>query len=146
ADRPWGLWRYRELLPVADLERRVDLGEGGTPLIPLRRLAPAGIEVLVKEESFNPTGSFKARGMAMAVTRARELGVEGVELASAGNAAVAACAHAAAGALSPVPTPPAPGLRPRGALPPHTPAGIPARCRAFGAEVLLVGSTLVESR
>jgi len=133
--RPWGLWRYRELLPVRDFDRRVDLGEGATPLVPLRRLAPPGIEVLVKEESFNPTGSFKSRGMAMAITRARELGVEGVELASAGNAALAACAYAAAA-----------GIRARVAMPPDTPAGIPARCRAFGAEVLLVGSTLVESR
>jgi threonine synthase len=135
AGRSWGLWRYRELLPVADMARRVDLGEGGTPVIPLRRLAPHGVEALVKEESFNPTGSFKSRGMAMAVTRARELGVEGVELASAGNAALAACAYAAAA-----------GMHARVAMPPDTPAGIPARCRAFGAEVLLVGATLVESR
>src|SRR4051812_32081085 len=63
--RPWGLWRYRELLPVADLAQRVDLGEGGTPLVPLRRLAPPGVTVLVKEEAGNPTGSFKARGMAV---------------------------------------------------------------------------------
>jgi threonine synthase len=73
--------------------------------------------------------------MAMAMTRAVELGVEGVELASAGNAALAACAYAAAA-----------GISVRVAMPPDTPAGIPARCRAFGAEVLLVGATLVESR
>jgi threonine synthase len=133
--RPWTLWRYRELLPVADFAQRVDLGEGGTPLLRLRRLAPPGVEVLVKEEARNPTGSFKARGMAMAVSRARELGLPGVELASAGNAALAACAYAAAAAM------PA-----RVAMPADTPPAIPARCRAFGAEVLLAGSTLVESR
>ncbi len=133
--RPWCLWRYRELLPMADFEQRVDLGEGGTPLIPLRRLAPPGVEVLVKEEARNPTGSFKARGMALAISRARELGLPGVELASAGNAALAACAYAAAAAM------PA-----RVAMPADTPPAIPARCRAFGAEVLLVGATLVESR
>jgi len=135
ASRDRGLWRYRELLPVADFERRVDLGEGGTPLVPLRRLAPGGVVALVKEEAANPTGSFKARGMALAITRARELGISGVELASAGNAALAACAYAAAA-----------GLTARVAMPPDTPASIPARCRAFGAEVLLVGTTLVESR
>jgi threonine synthase len=134
-ERPWSLWRYRELLPVRDLGARVDLGEGGTPLVPLRRLAPAGIEVWVKEEAGNPTGSFKARGMAVAVTRARELGAEGLELASAGNAALALCAYAAAA-----------GLAARVAMPADTPPGIPARCRAFGAEVLLAGETLVESR
>ncbi len=135
ATRPWGLWRYRELLPLRDFARRVDLGEGGTPLVPLRRLAPPGVEVLVKEEAGNPTGSFKARGMAVAVSRARELGAPGVELASAGNAALAACAYAAAA-----------GLAARVAMPADTPGGIPARCRAFGAEVLLAGATLVESR
>lgn len=82
-DRPTGLWRYRELLPVRDASQRVDLGEGGTPLLPLRRAVPAGIEVLVKQEAANPTGSFKARGLAMAVTRARELGAPGVEIGRA---------------------------------------------------------------
>jgi threonine synthase len=135
ATRDRGLWRYRELLPVVDFARRVDLGEGGTPLVPLRRLAPGGIEALVKEEAGNPTGSFKARGMALAITRAHELGLAGVELASAGNAALAACAYAAAARMTA-----------RVAMPPDTPGAIPARCRALGAEVLLVGSTLVESR
>ena len=135
AERPWGLWRYRELLPARDPAAAVDLGEGGTPLARLRRRAPAGVEVWRKEEAGNPTGSFKARGMAVAVTRARELGAPGLELASAGNAALAACAYAAAA-----------GLPARVAMPVDTPAGIAARCRAFGAEVLLAGETLVESR
>jgi threonine synthase len=135
AARPWSLWRYRELLPVRDPAAAVDLGEGGTPLVPFRRRAPAGVEVWRKEEAGNPTGSFKARGMAVAVTRARELGAPGLELASAGNAALAACAYAAAA-----------GLPARVALPVDTPSGIAERCRAFGAEVLLAGETLVEAR
>jgi len=132
--RPWTLWRYRELLPVADPAAVCDLGEGGTPLVPLRRTAPAGVEVLLKEEGGNPTGSFKARGLSLAVNRARELGAPGVELPSAGNAALALSAFAAAA-----------GLPARLALPEDTPAVIADRCRLHGAEVLSGGRTLVEA-
>jgi threonine synthase len=132
--RPWTLWRYRELLPLADPDRRVDLGEGGTPLVPLGRSAPGGVEVLVKEEGGNPTGSFKARGLSLAVNRARELGAPGVELASAGNAALALTAYAAAA-----------GLPARVAVPDDTPATVVRRCRAHGAEVITGGATLVDS-
>ncbi len=134
AGRPWTLWRYRELLPVADPAAAVDLGEGGTPMIPLRRTAPAGVTVWVKDESGNPTGSFKARGLSLAVNRARELGAPGVELPSAGNAALALAAYAAAA-----------GLPARLALPADTPAVIAERCRLHGAEVLTGGRTLVEA-
>jgi threonine synthase len=133
-ERPWTLWRYRELLPLADPDRRVDLGEGGTPLVPLGRSAPGGVEVLVKEEGGNPTGSFKARGLSLAVNRARELGAPGVELASAGNAALALTAYAAAA-----------GLPARVAVPDDTPATLVRRCRAHGAEVITGGATLVDS-
>ncbi|HMB54880.1 MAG TPA: threonine synthase, partial [Thermoanaerobaculia bacterium] len=132
--RAWTLWRYRELLPLARPDERVDLGEGGTPLVPLSRLAPPGVEVLVKEEAGNPTGSFKARGLSLAVNRARELGAPGVELASAGNAALALTAYAAAA-----------GLPARVAVPTDTPATVVRRCRAHGAEVITGGRTLVES-
>ncbi len=132
--RPWTLWRYRELLPLSDFDRRVDLGEGGTPLIRLRRSNPPGIEVLVKDEAQNPTCSFKARGLSLAVNRARELGAPGVQLASAGNAALALTAYAAAA-----------GLRARVALPSDTPRTIFARCREHGAEVLDAPGTLVEA-
>lgn len=132
--RPWTLWRYRELLPMLDPDDVVDLGEGGTPLVPLRRLAPAGVEVLVKEEAGNPTGSFKARGLSLAVNRARELGAPGLELASAGNAALAIAAYGAAA-----------GLPVRLAVPVDTPALIAERCRLHGAEVILAGANLVES-
>jgi threonine synthase len=132
--RPWTLWRYRELLPVSRFEDRVDLGEGGTPLIRLRRMATDGIELLVKDEARNPTGSFKARGLSLAVNRARELGAAGVQLASAGNAALALTAYAAAA-----------GLRARVALPEDTPRTIEERCRAHGAEVLTSPGTLVDA-
>jgi threonine synthase len=134
AARPWTLWRYRELLPLADAAGRVELGEGGTPLVPLRRTAPAEVEVLIKDESANPTASFKARGLSLAVNRARELGAPGVQLPSAGNAALALTAFAAAA-----------GLPARVAVPEDTPAGIVERCRAFGAEVLTAPGTLVDA-
>jgi threonine synthase len=133
-ERPWTLWRYRELLPLKSFADRVDLGEGGTPLIRLRRLAPGGIEVLVKDEAQNPTGSFKARGLSLAVNRARDLGAPGVQLASAGNAALALTAYAAAA-----------GLCARVALPSDTPRAIFERCRQHGADVLDAPGTLVEA-
>src|ERR1700737_2963712 len=73
ADRPQSLWRYRELLPVRRPENVVSLGEVVTPLIPLTRLAKGG-EILVKDEGRLPTGSFKARGLGMAVSMAKEPG------------------------------------------------------------------------
>ncbi len=70
------LWRYREVLPLADTDERITLGEGFTPLLPVPRLgARAGLpRLLVKDESFNPTGSFKARGLSVAVSMAKALG------------------------------------------------------------------------
>lgn len=132
--RPWTLWRYRELLPVVDFHGRVDLGEGGTPVLRLRRLAPDGVRVFLKNEAGNPTGSFKDRGLSMAVNRARELGAPGIQLPSAGNAAVAAAAYAAAA-----------GLPCRVALPEDTPRTVRLRCRRFGADVIEAGGTLVEA-
>lgn len=134
AARPWSLWRYRELLPMADFDDRIDLGEGATPLFPLRRSPVPEIELLLKQEGGNPTGSFKDRGLSLAVNRARELGATGVELASAGNAALALSAYAAAA-----------GLPARVALPVCTPREVERRCRLLGAEVLCGGANLVES-
>ena len=134
AHRPWTLWRYRELLPVKDFDGRVDLGEGATPLVRLRRFGPEGIELWLKDESGNPTGSFKARGLSLAINRARELGAPGVQLASAGNAALALTAYAAAA-----------GLPARVAMPEDTPRTIFERCRDYGAEVLSGPGTLVEA-
>jgi len=134
ADRPWTLWRYRELLPIEDWSQRVELGEGGTPLVRLGRLFSSGAETWIKEEGGNPTGSFKARGLALAVSRARELGAPGVQLPSAGNAALAAAAYSAAASLPC-----------RIALPLDTPAEVASRCRLYGCEVLTGGKTLVEA-
>lgn len=97
------MWRYHELLPVRDERHILTLGEGMTPLLNAPRLAPAGFEqearILIKDEGQNPTGSFKARGMAAAVSRAFELGVSGVVTPTAGNAGAAMAAYAARGGL-----------------------------------------------
>ena len=88
------LWRYREVLPVEQDENIVSLGEGWTPILPAPRLAKlAGLrELFIKDESQNPTQSFKARGMAAAVSMAKELGAQKLAVPSAGNAAGALAA------------------------------------------------------
>lgn len=123
------LWRYAEVLPVRDPAHRIALGEGLTPLLDVPRLADAlGLErVWVKDEGQNPTGSFKARGLATAVSRARELGMEAIALPSAGNAGSAAAAYAAAGELAC-----------HVAVPEDTPRPILAEIRALGADLRLV--------
>ena len=96
--RPVGLWRWTELLPVRDPAFRLTLGEGAIPVLPLRRLGEhlGAPNLLVKTEGLNPTGSFKARGMAVAVARNRELGATRFVVPSAGNAGGALAAYAAA--------------------------------------------------
>jgi threonine synthase len=96
--RPPGMYRFRELTPLADGEAPVTLGEGGTPLLALPRLAAhLGLRhVWGKDEGQNPTGSFKARGLGMAITKARTLGARGFIIPSAGNAGGAAAVYAAA--------------------------------------------------
>ncbi len=100
ASRPPTLWRFAEVLPGS--AEPVSLGEGMTPLLPLRFLGPAlGVaSVLLKDEALNPTGSFKARGMSTAVTMARALGVRRIALPSAGNAGSAAAAYGALAGLA----------------------------------------------
>jgi threonine synthase len=95
------MWRYREVLPLEDPAARVTLGEGMTPLVPAPRLgARLGLQrLVVKEEGGNPTGSFKARGLSMAVSMAKALGATDVCLPSAGNAGSALAAYAAAAGL-----------------------------------------------
>ena len=97
ASRQQTMWRYREVLPVRDDAFEVSLGEGGTPLLRAERLGAAlgCTDLYIKEEGVNPTGSFKARGMAAAVSRAKELGAERLVVPSAGNAAGAMAAYAA---------------------------------------------------
>jgi threonine synthase len=91
------MWRYREILPVRRSENVVTLGEGWTPLIPTRRLGESlGLKnLLVKDEGIIPTGSFKARGLSAAISKAKELGIKRVALPSAGNAAGAIAAYGA---------------------------------------------------
>ncbi|HWQ83273.1 MAG TPA: pyridoxal-phosphate dependent enzyme, partial [Anaerolineales bacterium] len=99
--RPRGMWRWAELLPVHSTANQVSLGEGDTPLLQLDRLgACLGLEKLfLKDEGANPTGSFKARGMAAAISMAKELGVEKVIVPTAGNAGGAMAAYAARAGL-----------------------------------------------
>lgn len=98
ASRIPNMWRYREVMPLFDGEQPITLGEGFTPLLRTCRLAQElGVERLyIKDESFNPTNSFKARGQSAAVTRAKALGATTITLPTAGNAGNAAAAYAAA--------------------------------------------------
>ena len=94
-----GLWRWSALLPVPDHSHRTSLGEGDSPLLALDRTGKSlGLpNLFLKDESSNPTGTFKARGLAVAVSRAIELGVERFVIPTAGNAGgtlAAYCAHA----------------------------------------------------
>ncbi|OGB61388.1 MAG: threonine synthase [Caldithrix sp. RBG_13_44_9] len=129
AGREPTIWRYRELLPVKDQRYQVTLGEGGTPLIPAKILGSRlGIQHLfIKDEGNNPTGSFKARGLAVAVSRAWELGAGQLSIPSAGNAAGALSAYAAAAGL------PAFVYMPR-----DVPQNFIAECKALGASIQLV--------
>jgi threonine synthase len=95
--RPADLWRYREFLPLGADKNRVSLGEGFTPLVEARRLASelALKRIWIKDEAQNPTGSFKDRGLSVAISLAKELGIKKVALPSAGNAGGSAAAYAA---------------------------------------------------
>ena len=130
------LWRYRAMLPFAPAFPLVRLGEGGTPLLPLSRLASAlGLrEVWLKEESGNPTHSFKARGLALAVNGAMAFGRSAIALPSAGNAGSAAAAYAAAA-----------GIRCRITMPEQTPETFVLEARSLGAEVRLVPGTIADA-
>ena len=101
AARPRGLWRFEELLPGSDPGSRVELGEGDTPLSRLPRLGEAlGLRnVVLKDEGLNPTGTFKARGAAMGVSRAKELDIRTIAMPTAGNAGGAWAAYCARAGL-----------------------------------------------
>ncbi len=128
-ERPWTMWRYAEILPVRNEQYRLTLGEGGTPLLEVQSLGRRqGVDrLLVKDEGQNPTGSFKARGLCVAVARAKELGVTAVAIPSAGNAASAMAAYAARARM------PAHVFMPEDA-----PEAMIAECRIYGAQVTLV--------
>ena len=121
------LWRYAEVLPIAPADA-VSLVEGWTPLL------AATDRLWVKDESRNPTGSFKARGMSVAVSMARALGARSLAAPSAGNAAGALAAYGAAA-----------GLPVRVAMPEDTPRAFSDECRHYGAEVHLVPGTIADA-
>ncbi len=130
ADRPQTLWRYRELLPVRRPGNVVSLGEAMTPLIPLPRVAvrlAKGGEILVKDEGRLPTGSFKARGLALAVSMAKELGVGVMAMPTNGNAGAAMAAYCARA-----------GIKAYVFCPDDTPAVNVREIAMQGAEVFLV--------
>lgn len=135
-DRPDTLWRYREVLPIASGTSPVTLGEGFTPLIRTHRLEEKlGIRTLyVKDESLNPTQSFKARGLSVAVTRARDLGASTISVPSAGNAANALAAYAAQAGLS------AEVFMPRDVKKPFI-----QECELYGAHITLVDGLITDA-
>jgi len=99
AQRPADLWRYRELLPVRRTRDIVSLGEIMTPLIPLPKLAAPGGELILKDEGRLPTGSFKARGLVMAVSMAKALGIKHMAMPTNGNAGAALAAYASSAGI-----------------------------------------------
>jgi threonine synthase len=134
--RTRGMWRWHELLPVLDPANQVSLGEGDMPLLPLPRLGEElGLSHLfVKDESMNPTGSFKARGLAAAISKAKELGVEKVIIPTAGNAGGAMAAYAARA-----------GMQAHIFMPKDTPFANREESRMVGAEVTLVDGLISDA-
>lgn len=124
-----GMWRFRPFLPLLSQESPVTLGEGDTPLIPVPRIAERlGLpNAILKDESTNPTGSFKARGLSAAVTRAALAGARAFTLPTAGNAGVAASAYGARA-----------GIPVRVYAPTTTPATLLAQVVAFGGDLHLI--------
>jgi threonine synthase len=135
AARPSTMWRYEEVLPVRDDRALLSLGEGWTPLLHASRLgAQIGCAgTYIKDEGLNPTGSFKARGLSAAVSRAYELGATALAIPSAGNAAGAMSAYAAAC-----------GLPAHVFMPADVPHPFRAECRALGAQVTLVDGLITD--
>jgi threonine synthase len=135
-DRVPTLWRYGELLPLFDGEDPITLGEGFTPLVHARRLgASLGLDRLyVKDESLNPTNSFKSRGQSTAVTRARALGAQTLSIPSAGNAGTALAAYAARA-----------GLEARVFLPRDARPAFARECELYGAVLTLVDGFITDA-
>ena len=136
APREPTMWRYRELMPLFDGERPLTLGEGWTPLIHATRLGrDLGLtNLFVKDESLNPTNSFKARGLAAAVTRASLLGAKTLSIPSAGNAANAMAAYAAAA-----------GIAAKVFMPKDVKVPFIRECELYGADVTLVDGLITDA-
>jgi len=129
------LWRYQPILPVLRKENRVALGEGWTPLLQFEKIsAQLGLHNLwIKDESPNATASFKARGMSLAVSRAKELGVKKVALPSAGNAGSAAAAYAACA-----------GIEAHVFMPRDVPKPFQYECEFYGARLELINGLITD--
>ena len=127
--REKNMWRYFEVLPVMERKNIVTLGEGMTPLLTLEKSAARHgfADLLMKDESSNPTGSFKARGISAAVSKAKELGIERCIVPTAGNAGGALAAYCAKA-----------GIACTVVMPRHTPAVFKQECVLYGAELILV--------
>ncbi|MGH9420544.1 MAG: pyridoxal-phosphate dependent enzyme, partial [Thermoanaerobaculia bacterium] len=136
AGREPNMWRYRELLPLFEGETPVSLGEGFTPLLHAAALgATLGLERLyIKDESLNPTNSFKARGQSAAITRAKYLGAKTIALPTAGNAGNAASAYSAAA-----------GLACEVFIPKDAKRPFIDECRLYGANVTLVDGLITDA-
>ncbi|WP_454804572.1 threonine synthase [Mucilaginibacter phyllosphaerae] len=134
-DRPASMWRYRELLPVIGEENIVTMGEGFTPIIPVKNLTEdtTGNQVFWKNEAGNPTGSFKARGIGMAVSKAKELGITTIATPTAGNAGGALAAYAARG-----------GIKAVVYMPMLTPKVFKDECRLYGADLVEVDGNIAD--
>lgn len=134
--RPHGMWRWQELLPVKHPQNFVYLGEGDTALLSLRNLGKSvGLtNLFVKDESTNPTGTFKARGLAAAVSKAKELGIEKVIIPTAGNAGGAMAAYAARAKMKALIY-----------MPADTPRSNIEESRIAGAEVILVDGLISDA-
>jgi len=130
------MWRYREMMPLLPGDEPVTLGEGFTPLLHAKRLgALVGLDRLfIKDESLNPTNSFKARGQSAAITRARALGAHTIALPTAGNAGNAAAAYSAAA-----------GLKCQVFIPKDAKQPFVDECRLYGAEVTLVDGLITDA-
>ena len=133
--RPPDLWRYKEILPVTNPDNILTLGEGFTPLHHARRLGTVlNFENLyIKDEGLNPTGSFKARGLCMAVSRAKELGITSISIPTAGNAGGAMSAYAALA-----------GMEAWVFMPKDVPEPFINECKALGASVTLVDGLITD--
>lgn len=130
------MWRYRELLPVKDASNVASLGEGFTSILHLAKAGQkAGLtELFIKNDGLIPTGTFKARGMASAISKCKELGVEKVAVATAGNAGAAMAAYASRA-----------GLRSYVYMPKDAPSPIRLECEIYGAKVTLVDGTIADA-
>ena len=133
--RPLNMWRYREVLPLYDDDHIISLGEGFTPILKLTRLAQKYDmdALLVKEEGGNPTGSFKARGLGMAVSKAHELGIKSFAIPTAGNAGSALSAYCAKG-----------NLEAHIYMPKATPKMFQLDCQIMGAKINIIDGTIAD--